>query len=83
MHSKSTVYNRQECCLAALRFKANCKVHLKCVAMAVFMLETLRLSKTLKSSRDDFNVLDNFNVSSIKTANVNFQISICQVSTDT
>ena len=24
--------------------------------------------KTLKSSRDDFNVLDNFNVSSIKTA---------------
>ena len=37
--------------------------------MAVFMLETLKLSKTLKSSRDDFNVLDNFNVSSIKTAN--------------
>ena len=36
--------------------------------MAVFMLETLKLSKTLKSSRDDFNVLDNFNVSSIKTA---------------
>ena len=35
-----------------------------------FMLETLKLSKTLKSSRDDFNVLDNFNVSSIKTANV-------------
>ena len=32
------------------------------------MLETLKLSKTLKSSRDDFNVLDNFNVSSIKTA---------------
>ena len=30
--------------------------------MAVFMLETLKLSKTLKSSRDDFNV------SSIKTA---------------
>ena len=30
--------------------------------LAVFMLETL------KSSRDDFNVLDNFNVSSIKTA---------------
>ena len=26
-------------------------------------------SKTLKSSRDDFNVLENFNVSSIKTAN--------------
>ena len=24
--------------------------------------------ETLKSSRDDFNVLDNFNVSSIKTA---------------
>ena len=37
--------------------------------MAIFMLETLKLSKTLKSSRDDFNVLDNFNVSSIKTAN--------------
>ena len=37
--------------------------------MAVFMLETLKLSKTLKSSRDDFNVLDNFNVSGIKTAN--------------
>ena len=35
-----------------------------------FMLETLKLSKTLKSSRDDFNVLDNFNVSSIKTANL-------------
>ena len=37
--------------------------------MAIFMLETLKLSKTLKSSRDDFNVLDNFNVSSVKTAN--------------
>ena len=36
--------------------------------MAVFMLETLKLSETFKSSRDDFNVLDNFNVSSIKTA---------------
>ena len=36
--------------------------------LAIFMLETLKLSKTLKSSRDDFNVLDNFNVSSIKTA---------------
>ena len=33
------------------------------------MLETLKLSKALKSSRDDFNVLDNFNVSSIKTVN--------------
>ena len=32
--------------------------------------ETLKLSKTLKSSRDDFNVWDNFNVPSIKTANV-------------
>ena len=43
--------------------------------MAVFMLEKLKLSKTLKSSRDDFNVLDNFNVSSIKTANIcNFEI---------
>ena len=37
--------------------------------LAVFMLETLKFSKTLKSSRDDFNVLENFNVSSIKTAN--------------
>ena len=36
--------------------------------LAVFMLEMLKLSKTLKSSRDDFNVLVNFNVSSIKTA---------------
>ena len=35
------------------------------MALAVFMLETLKLSKTF---RDDFNVLDNFNVSSIKTA---------------
>ena len=34
------------------------------------MLETLKLSKTLKSSRDYLNVLDNFNVSSIKTVNV-------------
>ena len=41
--------------------------------MAVFMLETLKLSKTLKSSRDDFNVLDNFNVSSIKTANAIYE----------
>ena len=40
--------------------------------MAVFMQETLKLSKTLKSSQDDFNILDNFNVSSIKTANVIF-----------
>ena len=40
--------------------------------MALFMQETLKLSKTLKSSRDDFNILDNFNVSSIKTANVIF-----------
>ena len=40
--------------------------------MAIFLLETLKLSKTLKSSRDDFNVLDNFNVSSIKTANANW-----------
>ena len=37
--------------------------------MAVFVLETLKLSKTLKSSRDDFNVLDNFNVSSINASN--------------
>ena len=35
-----------------------------------FMLEMLKLSKTLKSSWDNFNILDNFNVSSIKTANV-------------
>ena len=32
------------------------------------MLETLKLSKTLKSSREDFNVLDNLNVSCIKMA---------------
>ena len=38
--------------------------------MAVFMLETLKLTKTLKSSRDDFNVLDNSNISSIKMTNV-------------
>ena len=44
--------------------------------LAVFMLETLTLSKTLKSSRDDFNVLDNVNVSSIKTANI-FILLIC------
>ena len=35
------------------------------MTVVVFMLETLKLSKTLKSSRDDFNV------SSIKTANDN------------
>ena len=35
-----------------------------------YAIKTLKLSKTLKSSRDDFNVLDNFNVSSIKTANM-------------
>ena len=40
--------------------------------MALFLQETLKLSKTFKSSRDDFNILDNFNVSSIKTANVIF-----------
>ena len=33
------------------------------VTLAVFMLGTLKLSQTLKSSRDEFNVLDNFNVS--------------------
>ena len=32
------------------------------------MLETLKLSKTLKSFRDDFNVLDNFNVSSMNAS---------------
>ena len=37
-------------------------------SLDAFMLETLKLSKTLKSSRNDFNVLDNFNVSSTKTA---------------
>ena len=36
--------------------------------LAFFMLETSKLSKTLKSSRDDFNVLDNFNVSSINAS---------------
>ena len=30
--------------------------HKNCVSLAVFMLETLKLSKTLKSSRDNFNV---------------------------
>ena len=41
--------------------------------MAVFMLETLKLSKTLKSSRDDFNV------SSIKTANFDdFTLFFCR-----
>ena len=40
------------------------------------MLETLKLSKTLKSSRDDFNVLDNINVSSIKTAIAVFPTSL-------
>ena len=34
------------------------------------MLETLKLSKTLKSSLDEFNLLDNLNVSSIKTPNI-------------
>ena len=37
--------------------------------MAIFVLEMLKLSKTLKSSRDYFNVLDNFNVSSINASN--------------
>ena len=38
-------------------------MHQTCLStLAVFMPETL------KSSRDDFNVLDNFNVSSIKMA---------------
>ena len=36
--------------------------------LVIFMLEMLKLSKTLKSSRDDFNLLVNFSVSSIKTA---------------
>ena len=31
------------------------------------MLEKLKLSKAIKSFRDDLNVLDNFNVSSKKT----------------
>ena len=44
--------------------------------MAVFMLETLKLTKRLKSSRDDFNVLDNFNISSIKMTNVS--IVLCK-----
>ena len=50
--------------------------------MAVFMQETLKLSKTLKSSRDDFNILDNFNVSSIKTANVIFIFWISKCNAD-
>ena len=44
--------------------------------MAVFMLETLKLSKTLKSSRDDFNV------SSIKTTNVIFIFWISKCNAD-
>ena len=51
-----------------LRILFSCKSY-QFLTTAVFMLETLKLSKTLKSSRDDFNVLDNVNVSSIKTAN--------------
>ena len=38
------------------------------MTQAVFMRETLKLFKTLEKYRDDFNVLDNFNVSNIKTA---------------
>ena len=41
---------------------------IRMITLAVFMLETLKLSKTLKSSRDDFNVLDNFTVSSINAS---------------
>ena len=47
------------------------------ITLAVFMLETLKLSKMLKSSRDDFNVLDNFNVSSIKTAIYILPFNLC------
>ena len=47
---------------------SSAKKKVKSSKLTVFMLETLKLSKTLKLSRDDFNVLDNFNVSSIKTA---------------
>ena len=50
--------------------------------MAVFMQETLKLSKTLKSSRDDFNILDNLNFSSIKTANVIFIFWISKCNAD-
>ena len=38
------------------------------MTQAVFMREKLKLFKTLEKYRDDFNVLDNFNVSNIKTA---------------
>ena len=34
-----------------------------------FYARDVKLSKALKSSGDDFNVLDNFNVFSIKTVN--------------
>ena len=40
--------------------------------LAVFMLETLKFSKTLKSSRDDFNVLENFNEKTANNNNNNF-----------
>ena len=50
--------------------------------MALFLQETLKLSKTFKSSRDDFNILDNFNVSSIKTANVIFIFWISKCNAD-
>ena len=36
--------------------------------LAVFMLETLKLSKMLKLSQDNFNDLDNFNISSINAS---------------
>ena len=50
------------------------------ITLTVFMLETLKLSKTLKSSRDDFNVLDNFNVSSINASIGFFPIYIMKFS---
>ena len=44
--------------------------------LAIFMLETLKWSKTLKSSRDDFNFLNHFNVSSIKKAIVSLSSTL-------
>ena len=48
--------------------KKNVKTGLGNSVCASHKLSDVRDSPTLKSSRDDFNVLDNFNVSSIKTA---------------
>lgn len=65
-HSNFQLYSCKSCAITL-------EAHLFCSfapeSMAVFVLETLKLSKTLKLSQDDFNVLDNFNVSSINASN--------------